>query len=75
MLGGRETGGGRLSKPANELGLSPLNCISYGGPPTAVTAQLGGGGIQRLQRARSLFLRPIRESNHLWWFVSNHNIL
>ena len=34
-----------------------------------------GGGIQRLQRDRSLFLLPIREPNHLWWFMSRHNIL
>ena len=33
------------------------------------------GGIQRMQRARSLFLLPIRESNHPWWFMSHHNIL
>ena len=34
-----------------------------------------GGGIQRLQRDRSLFSLPIREPNHLWWFMSHHNIL
>ena len=33
-----------------------------------------GGGIQRLQRDRSLFLLPIREPNHLWWFMSHHSI-
>ena len=73
-LGGRKSGGGRFSNPPNKLGLSPHNYISYGGPLTAGTAQLGGG-IQRLQRARSLFLLPIQESNHLWWFMSHHNIL
>ena len=35
---------------------------------------LRGGGIQRLQRARIRFLLPIRESNHLCWFMSHHNI-
>ena len=48
---GGESGGGRLSNHPNKLGLSPLNYISYGGPPTAGIARLGGG-IQRLQRAR-----------------------
>ena len=63
-----------FSNPPDTLGLSPHNYISYGGPPTAGTAPLGGG-IQRLQRARSLLLLPIRESNHLWWFMSHYNIL
>ena len=71
MLRGRESGGRRFSNPPNKLGLSPHNYISYGGPPTAIL----GGGIQRLQRDRSLFLLPIREPNHLWWFMSHHNIL
>ena len=75
MLGGRESGGGRFSNPSNNLRLSPLNYISCGGPPTAATAQFGGGGIQKVQRARSLFLLPIRESNHLRWFMSQRNIL
>ena len=38
--GGRESVGGRFSKPPNKLGLSPDKYIFYGGPPTA---QLGGG--------------------------------
>ena len=33
------------------------------------------GGIQRLQRDRSLFFLAIREPNHLWWFMSHHSIL
>ena len=63
-----------MSNHPNKLGLSPLNYISYGGPTTAGIARIGGG-IQRLQRARSLFLLPIRESNHLWWFMKHRNIL
>ena len=73
MLRGTESSGGRFSSPPNKFDLSPLNCISYGGLPTAGTAQLGG--FQRLQRARSLFLLAIRESNQLWWFMSHHSIL
>ena len=34
-----------------------------------------GGGIRRCQRAGSLFLLPIHQSNHLRWFMSHHNIL
>ena len=74
MLGGREFGGGRFSSPPKKLGLPPHNYISYGVPRTAGTAQLGGG-IQRLQQDRSLFLLPIRGPNDLWWFMSHHNIL
>ena len=56
----------------------PINLVS---PPTNTSPtedpQLPnrGGGIQRLQRDRSLFLLPIREPNHLWWFMSHHSIL
>ena len=74
MLGGRESGGGRFSNPPNKLRPSPLNYISYGGPSTAGTTQWEGG-IQRLQRAPGLFLLLIRESNHVWWFMSHRNIL
>ena len=74
MLGGRESAGGRFSNPPNKLSLSPLNYISYGGPPNRGYCPIGGV-IQRLQRARSLFLLPIRKSNDLWWFMSHHNIL
>ena len=71
--GGGQSGGGRCSNSPNKLGLSPLNYISYAGPPTAGTTQFWGG-IQRLQRAWSLFLLPIRECGHLWWIMSRHNI-
>ena len=56
----------------------PINLVS---PPTTKSPtedpQLPywGGGIQMLQRDRSLFLLSIREPNHLWWFMSHHNIL
>ena len=63
-----------MSNPPIELRLSPLNYISYGGPPTAGTA-LFGGGFQRLQRAWSLFLLPSPEFNHLWWFMSHRNMM
>ena len=58
-----------------------MNLVS---PPTTISPMEGpqprvlpnlGGRFQRLQRARSLFLLPIRESNHPWWFMSDHNIL
>ena len=42
-LGRRESGGGSFSNPPNNLGLPPLNYISYGGPPTTGRAELGGG--------------------------------
>ena len=74
MLGGRESGGGRLGNPTNKFGLFPLNYISYGGPLTAGTTQ-SGGGIQTLQWARNLFVLPICEPIHLWWFMSHQNIL
>ena len=56
----------------------PINLVS---PPTNTSPtedpQLPdwGGGIQRLQRDRSVFLFPIRELGHLWWFMSHHGIL
>ena len=40
------------------------------GPQPRVLPKWGGDPL-----ARSLFLLPIRESNHLWWFMSQHNIL
>ena len=68
--GENQVEGGSATLP-KKIGLSPHKYISYGGPPTA---QLGGG-IQRLQRDRSLFLLPIRELDHLWCFMSHHSIL
>ena len=40
-----------------------------------IPTYLPRGGIERLQRPGSLFLLHIRESNHLWWFMSHRNIL
>ena len=69
--GGGVSGGGRFSNPSDKLGLSPHNYISYGGPPTVQLGRESGdcNGIG------ACFFLPIREPNHLWWFMSHHNIL
>ena len=41
---GGENPVGEVSATPNKFGLSSLNYVSYGGPPTAGAAQLGGGG-------------------------------
>ena len=65
--------GGSATHPINLV--SPPTTTSPTEDPQPRVLPNWGGGIQRLQWARSRFLLPIRESNHLWWFMSHHNIL
>ena len=65
--------GGSATLPKNLV--SPPSTTSPMGTPNRGYCPVGGGGIQRLHRARSLFLLPISDSNHLWWFMSHHNEL
>ena len=67
--GGNQVEGGSATLPINLV--SPPTNTS----PTEDPQLRNGGGIQRLQRDRSLFLLPIRELDHLWWFMSHHSIL
>ena len=70
---GNPVEGGSATLPINLV--SPPTTTSLTEDPKPRVLPNSGGGIQRLQLARSLFLLPIRESNHLWWFMSHHNIL
>ena len=71
--GGNPVEGGSETLPINLV--SPPSTTSPMEEPQPRVLPNWGGGIQRLHRARRLFLLPIRESNHLWWFMSHHNIL
>ena len=68
--GGNPVEGGSASLPINLVSPPTITYLLRRTPNCPM-----GGGIQRLQRDRSLSLLPIREPNHLWWFMSHHSIL